>query len=135
MTTDPELLRRLREINALASFNRWLGVEVVHAAPGEADLALHRNAEHGQYVDLLHLGIVAALLDTSAGFAAATQVNSVLASHLSMDCLAAATGADFLAKGRVVKGGRRQIFATAELHKTGAETGLVATASVLLVPA
>jgi uncharacterized protein (TIGR00369 family) len=135
MTSEAELLKRLNAINQSAPFNRWLGFEVSRAAPGEVDLRLDRRPEHGQYSDLLHVGIVAALIDTCCGFAAATLVERVLASHFSIDCLAPALGQSFLAKGRVLKSGRRQIFASAELHAIGRGTlNLVAVGSAVLVP-
>jgi acyl-coenzyme A thioesterase PaaI-like protein len=61
----------------------------------------------------------------------------VLASHFSVNCLAPAVGHTFVARGRVVKPGRRQVFATAELYAQGADGGepkLVATGNALLVP-
>jgi len=60
----------------------------------------------------------------------------VLASHISVNCLAPATGDAFVARARVVKAGRRQVFAHAELFalRGGAEERLVATGSAILVP-
>ncbi len=131
----PELLERLNAINRSAAFNRWLAFDLLHAAPGEVELGLTRRPEHGQYSDLLHVGVVAALIDTCCGFAAATLVESVLASHFSIDCLAPASASSFRAKGKVVKFGRRQIFAKAELFAAdGGKTELVATGSAILIP-
>ncbi|WP_296731044.1 universal stress protein, partial [Variovorax sp.] len=60
----------------------------------------------------------------------------VLASHFSVDCIAPALGRAFVARGRVVKAGRKQVFTAAELFGE-AEDGtlkLVATGSTILVP-
>jgi acyl-coenzyme A thioesterase PaaI-like protein len=59
----------------------------------------------------------------------------VLASHISVNCLAPARGDAFVARARVVKAGRRQVFARAELFavRDDAEQ-LVATGDVILVP-
>ena len=53
-----------------------------------------------------------------------------------MNCLAPAVGSEFLAVGRVVKAGGKQIFTSGELralHDGGEK--LVATANAILVPA
>jgi uncharacterized protein (TIGR00369 family) len=135
MTDQPDLLRRIRDINKSAAFNRWAGFEVVRAVPGEVDLQMVRRPEHGQYTDFLHAGLIAALIDTACGFAAVTMVDRVLASHFSANCLAPAVGELFIAKGRVLRAGRKQFFTTAELlaFKDGNEK-LVATGNALLVP-
>jgi len=59
----------------------------------------------------------------------------VLASHISVNCLAPASGDAFVARARVVKAGRRQVFAHAELFALRGEAEhLVATGDVILVP-
>jgi uncharacterized protein (TIGR00369 family) len=135
MTSEPDLLRKLSGINQSAAFNRWAGFEVCRVVVGEADVRMERRPEHGQYSDFLHVGLVAALIDTCCGFAAATLFDRVLASHFSIDCLSPALGQSFLAKGRVLKAGRKQIFTNAELHAfDNGKSKLVATGTGILVP-
>src|SRR5262249_43226142 len=89
-----------------------------------------------QYSGYLHAGVIAALLDTPCGFAPASIVGQVTASHFSMNCLRPAVGRRFVARGTTLRAGRRQIFATAQLHaedQQGRRT-LVATGETLLVP-
>ena len=131
-----DVLQMLREVNATAAFNRWAGFEVVHAEPGLVDLRLAWRAEFGQYTGFLHAGMVSALVDTACGFAAATLVGpTVLASHCAVSYLAPARGETFLARARVVKPGRRQVFTRAELSARGddGDDVLVATGETLLV--
>ena len=130
---DP--LTLLRQINETATFNRWSGFEVIAAEPGYAEVAMPWRPEVGQYAGFLHAGLVGALLDTACGFAAATLVGRVLASHFSVNCLRPAVGERFVAKGRVVKPGKIQVFTRAELFAfaDGKET-LVATGETILVP-
>lgn len=133
--SEADLTRDLKRINTLAPFNRWAGFEVVSAAPGRAELRMTWREEAAQYAGFLHAGLVAALIDTACGFAAHTQVGMVLASHFSVSCLAPATGRVFLAEGRVVKAGKRQIFTRADLFAE-AENGdrrLVATGETILM--
>ena len=130
------MLDTLKTINASAAFNRWAGFEVTHAASGEAELRMAWREDMGQYAGFLHAGMVAALLDTVCGFAAVTVSGRVLASHFSVNCVAPAAGRHFVARGKVVKAGRRQVFAAAELfaQDDGDALKLVATGSAILVP-
>lgn len=131
------MLDTLRAINTTAAFNRWAGFEVTHVESGEAELCMDWRAEDmGQYAGFLHAGLIGAMLDTACGFAAATVAGQVLASHFSVNCLAPAVGTRFVARGRVVKAGRKQVFARAELHAQAddATLRLVATGEAILVP-
>lgn len=133
---DPgDLLGELKAINAMASFNRWAGFEIVSARPGEVELRMAWRPDIGQYADYLHAGLIGALIDTVCGFAAATVTRRLLASHFSVNCLSPAIGDSFVARGRIVKAGRKQIFTSAELfaEKDGASK-LVATGEAILVP-
>ncbi|KAF1070174.1 MULTISPECIES: PaaI family thioesterase [unclassified Variovorax] len=131
------MLDTIQALNRTAAFNRWAGFEVVRAEKGEAELRMAwREADMGQYAGFLHAGMIGALLDTVCGFAAATVAGRVLASHFSVDCMAPALGRVFVARGRVVKAGRKQVFTAAELFGE-AEDGtlkLLATGSTILVP-
>ena len=39
----------LKKIKRLAAFNRWCGIEVIHADQGEVAIALDGRDEFGQY--------------------------------------------------------------------------------------
>ena len=129
-------LERLIATNASAGFNRRAGFEVVAAENGRAEIHMPWSDEFTQYAGHLHAGMIAALLDTACGFAAATMAGSVTASHFSMNCLKPAVGRRFVAKGTMVQAGRRQVFAKAELFAEDDEgkTSLVATGETVLVP-
>jgi uncharacterized protein (TIGR00369 family) len=128
---DP--VARLREINKMAAFNRWCGIEVVSAKAGEAEIAMPWRQEVGQYAGFLHAGLVGALIDTACGFAAATLVGRVLASHYSVNCLRPAVGERFVARARVVKRGQSMVFTACELYAQAADgEKLVATGETLL---
>ncbi|WGT62036.1 PaaI family thioesterase [Variovorax paradoxus] len=131
------MLDTIQAINKTAAFNRWAGFEVTRAAAGEAELRMEwREEDMGQYAGFLHAGLIGAMLDTACGFAAATVAGRVLASHFSVNCLSPALGRAFIARGKVVKAGRKQVFATAELYGQGEGDSLklVATGSAILVP-
>jgi uncharacterized protein (TIGR00369 family) len=133
---DPSSVQQaLVEINASAAFNRWAGFGVTCGVVGEIELSLVWREEFGQYAGFLHAGMVGAMIDTACGFAAYTLAGRVLASHFAVNCLAPAIGESFVARARVVKAGRRQVFTAAELFaQRGDAERLVATGQTILVP-
>ena len=134
MPQSTEVLAHLRAVNDTAPFNRWCGIEVVSAVPGSAVLAMPWRAEAGQYSGFLHAGLIGALIDTACGFAAATLTGRVLASHYSVNCLRPAVGHRFIARAKVVKAGRSQVFTACELHAESDDgEKLVATGETLLL--
>lgn len=128
-----DTLARIQAINATSAFNRWSGIEVIRADAGTAEIAMPWREDVGQYTGFLHAGVVGALIDTACGFAAATVVGRVLASHYSVNCLRPAVGERFVARARVVKPGKTQVFTACELYAlTGVDEKLVATGETLL---
>lgn len=109
-------------------------IEVDLAEQGSVQISMPWRCEMGQYAGFLHAGLVGTLIDTACGFAAATTVGRVLASHYSVSCLRPAVGDRFIARARVVKPGKTQVFTACELFaRDGGEDKLVATGETLLV--
>lgn len=134
MKSHPDPLAQIRAINQSAAFNQWCGIEVISAEPGKVEIAMPWRNEVGQYSGFLHAGLIGALIDTACGFAAATVVGRVLASHYSVNCLRPAVGERFVARARVVKPGKSQVFTTCELYaQGGGAEKLVATGETLLL--
>lgn len=129
-----DFLAQIRAINQSAEFNRWCGLEVLAASPGLVEITIPWRKEVGQYTGFLHAGLVATLIDTACGYAAATVVGpSVLAAHFSVNCLRPATGDRFVARARVVRAGKSQVFTSCELFAyKGKDEKLVATGETLL---
>jgi uncharacterized protein (TIGR00369 family) len=136
MTGPAADLPLLRSVNQSAAFNQWAGFEVLEAERGRVELRLPWRPEFAQYAGFLHAGVVTALIDTACGFAAATVTGgAVVASHCAVNFLAPARGEAFVARARVVKAGRRQVFTTAEVSaEAEGATTLVASGETLLVP-
>jgi uncharacterized protein (TIGR00369 family) len=109
-------LAKLRAISKTSAFNEWLGLQVTAASEGSAELQLAWRNEFGQYSGLLHAGLIGALIDTACGFAAATITTGILASHYSVNCFRPAVAKTFIAQGRILKLGKRQIFCRAEIY-------------------
>ncbi len=135
MSPDDAARDAVIALNASAAFNRRVGFEVVSAGSGAAALRLPWRDDLGQYAGFLHAAMIAGMIDTACGFAAYTLVGNVLASHVAVNCLATAAGDAFVARARVVKAGRRQVFAHADLFALkGGDERLVATGDAILVP-
>ncbi|MEH6566583.1 MAG: PaaI family thioesterase [Halopseudomonas sp.] len=135
MQEDQELRDKIQEILPMAAFNRWLQLQLVAVAPGEVTLHLPWRNEFGQYSGFLHAGILGALIDTACGFAAITQTDRVLASQYTVRCLRPAVADTFVIRGWVVKPGRQQIFAAAEIYALGDEQRKpFAAGDAMLVP-
>ena len=133
MPTAADSLALIRSINQTSAFNRWCGIEVDSADAGAVQISMPWRGEVGQYSGFLHAGLIGALIDTACGFAAATVVGRVLASHYSVNCLRPAVGERFVARARVVKPGRSQVFTACELFAlSGSHEKLVATGETLL---
>ena len=134
MEQHANALARIRAINDTAAFNRWCGIEVLAAERGSVTISMPWRNEVGQYSGFLHAGLIGALIDTACGFAAATLVGRVLASHYSVNCLRPAVGHRFIARAKVVKPGKSQVFTSCELYaeSTSGEK-LVATGETLLL--
>ena len=131
----PPTLDAVAALNGSAAFNRWAGFEVLSAGDGRAELKLVWRPELGQYAGFLHAAMIGGMIDTACGFAAFTISGRVLASHFSVSCLAPASGDAFVARGQVVKAGRRQVFAHADLFAlNGTDERLVGTGDAILVP-
>jgi len=130
--SDP--LAQVRAVNQSSAFNQWCGIEVVSAEPGKVEISMPWRPEVGQYSGFLHAGLIGALIDTACGFAAVSIVGRVLASHYSVNCLRPAVGERFIARARVVKPGKSQVFTACELfaQARGIEK-LVATGETLLL--
>lgn len=139
--TDPnaaglrEFRERIEAVNARSGLNTFLGFEIIDVGNGTAELTMAWRPEAGQHHGFLHAGVLAALVDTACGYAAASLVGNVLTSHFSVNCLRPAVGERFVARAQVLKAGRVQAFVTCELRAMrGEEESLVATGDALLVP-
>ncbi len=115
MDSDNPLLNQLRQVSALSPFNQWLDLRVEDAEPGLVTLRLEWRDDFAQYSGHLHAALIGGLIDTACGFAAGTVAGNVTASQFSVRCLRPAKARTFRVTGRVVKAGKRQVFASAAL--------------------
>jgi uncharacterized protein (TIGR00369 family) len=114
--TDPD--SRIRASFARQSLMQTLGASVLRVAPGEVDLTAPILPGARQQHGAGHAGLTFALADTAAGYAALTSLpdgREVMTAEGKINLLAPALGDRLVARGRVVRAGRRLIVVTAEV--------------------
>lgn len=114
---DPDYELKVRESFAKQTAMTTLGASIASVAPGRVDLSLPFAPHIAQQHGFVHGGVIAAVLDSAAGYAAATLLPAeagILSVEFKVNFLAPATGSKFIFHGRVKKGGRQLSFTEAE---------------------
>lgn len=131
MTVDR--IAEVRERVDASTFHRAFGMTLEHVAEGEVDVALVAGAEHLNLMGTVHGGVLATLADTATGLAYRTVLEpgtTFTTIQLQITYLAAGRAGRIVARGRVVKRGRRTGYAEADV--VDAEDRLLARATALL---
>ena len=131
---DPQFESRVRASFERQRFMATLGAVLERIVPGEVAIAFTHRDELTQQHGFLHAGVMTSVLDSACGYAALSVMEpgaGVLSVELKVNMLAPATGARFVATGRVVRAGRTLIVCTGEVT-ADAEGELV---SVMLMQA
>ncbi len=133
---NPDYARVTRWLLNEAPFVRDLGIELVDFAPGQCTTRLDLTARHRQHDGYVHAGVQATIADHTAGAAASTLMAAgqmVLTAEFKISLLRPGQGERLYCMGRVLKPGKRLIFAEAEVHgEHEGERSLIAKASVTL---
>lgn len=109
---------RIRTSFARQSLMATLGAEVLSVADGAVTLAAPLTAGVRQQHGAGHAGLTFALADTAAGYAALTLMpegREVMTVEAKINLLAPALGERLVARGRVLRAGRRLVVVTAEV--------------------
>lgn len=109
---SPRIMQKIQTSFAAQSLMQTLGATLVSAAPGEtaisAPLAKGNLQQHG----FAHAGLTFAIGDSAAGYAALTMMpedHEVLTAEMKINLLAPGKGDHLIARGRVIKPGRRLV--------------------------
>jgi uncharacterized protein (TIGR00369 family) len=131
MTVDR--LAEIRDRVAASAFHSELiGMRLERVAEGEVDVALDLRPEHRNLVGTVHGGVIATIADTAAGLAYRTVLaegTQHVTSQLTVTFLAPGREGTIVARGYVVKRGKRSGYA--EVDVVDAEGALLARASAL----
>lgn len=124
---NPRFQDAVRESFARQNLMRTLGAELLRISPGEVDISLGWRDDLGQQSGVLHAGVLASIADSACGYAALTLMptgSDVVSVEFKMNLLAPARGAEFVARGRVVRAGKTITATAADVFADGT---LVAT--------
>lgn len=116
---DPKTVERLRERATKNPYVNYLGIEFTKIEEGVVEARMPLTDEQKQYSGVSHGGVLAALADTIAGFAAYTMTpldKDVLTAEMKISFLRAAWGKELIAKGYVIKPGRNVHFSECEIY-------------------
>jgi len=131
MTTFDDAAKDVRERFERSDFHsRWLALTLERVDPGEVDVAIDVRGHHLNLMGTLHGGMIATLADTATGLALRSSLDRGLTfttTQLGVTFLAAGREGRILAKGRVIKSGRR--FGYAEADVVDADGRLLARAT------
>ncbi|MGE5234222.1 MAG: PaaI family thioesterase [Acidobacteriota bacterium] len=118
MPLDPDFAVRVRESFVRQGLLRTLAAELTLVAPGEVHVEIPFSPTLTQQHGFLHAGATATIADTANGYAAQTLAppgSEVLAVEFKINLMAPAVGERFVARGRVLRPGRRLSVCLAEV--------------------
>ncbi len=121
---EPDYEERIRSSFAKQGLMRTLGASLVSVSPGLVEIAIRSDPAISQQHGFVHAGVLSAIADTSAGYAALSLMPAgagVLTTEFKINLVAPAVGDRFLARGRVVKAGRTLTLAQTEVSGKAAE--------------
>jgi len=122
-------------INGTSLFRNVLNGEVRHLGAGQCELYVALKPEHRQFLGSAHGGIVGALADDACAWACASMTGSLVTASYTINFLAPASGDALVARGQLVKAGRRVIVGKAEVYDIdGTTERLVSIYQATLAP-
>lgn len=107
---DPDYAQRVRDSFERQAAMRSLKVALTGLAPGRCELTMPYDPAFAQQHGFLHAGIVTAIADSAAGYAAYSLMpadSSVLTVEFKQNLLAPAKGETLVARAEVVRPGRQ----------------------------
>ena len=122
LTPSRESERRVRESFARQGLMQHLGAELVNVASGECEISCRPRPELSQQHGYVHAGVLAAIADSAAGYAALTLMpadSEVLTVEYKISLLASAEGEALRARGRIMRAGRTLTVCQSEVVAIG----------------
>jgi uncharacterized protein (TIGR00369 family) len=136
---DPRTEQRCRESFARQKMMAAIGAEILSVKAGECELAMPFDERFTQQHGFMHAGVITALVDTACGFASLSLMPddaAVLTTEFKVNLLSPARGERFIARGVVVRPGKKLMVCLGEVFaESGATRKQVAlmTASMMVM--
>lgn len=127
-TLNPDFEQDIREKLERQEFMKLMGFEVTKIEVGRIEGELILTPQHLQHKGFAHGGLIATLADIVAGFAAVSLVpkdHHVVTAELKVSYFHPGVGEKLLAKGYVIKPGRKLNFCEAEVYVVKADNTLL----------
>ncbi|MCT4556049.1 MAG: PaaI family thioesterase [Pelagimonas sp.] len=137
MTREEHIRRGFAQQSMMAT----IGAELTFVGEGRAEITAPLSKGFLQHNGFGHAGLTFTLGDTAAGFAAMTLMGldqAVVTSEIGVHLLSPAVGDLLIARGQVIKPGRRQIVSAADVYAVtdGAEKHIARlTGTMVPIPA
>ncbi|SIQ98469.1 PaaI family thioesterase [Pontibacter lucknowensis] len=133
-TYNPDFRADIKEKLERQEFMKLMGFEVTRIEVGRVEGELVLEQKHKQHKGFAHGGVIATLADIVAGFAAVSLVprgHHVVTAEIKVSYFHPGVGDKLIAKGFVLKQGRKLNFCEAEVYvvKGAEEPLLIAKAS------
>ena len=133
---NPNFKERVRTYIQKQHFLEYVGFEITDIEEGRIEGFLEIKQFHKQQRDFVHGGLVATLADVVAGFAAYTLVpedHHVVTAELKVSYLNPGLGDTLMAKGWVLKQGKKMNFCESEVWSVnGDQKTLIAKATTTM---
>ena len=118
----------LDSILEVSFFRSILGGSIDQFGEGRCQISMAVKPEHRQFLGAVHGGIVGTLADDACGWACASVAGKLVTASYTINLLAPAMGDVLIARGVLLKAGRRIIVGRADVYSSGdGEEKLVAT--------
>lgn len=138
MGTREDRIATVRGRVERSRFNPWVGMRLERLADGEADFSLDVRPEHLNLMGGLHGGVISSLADTATGVAMHSALDdgwTHVTTSLHVTFLASGREDDrVLARGRVLRRGRRFGYAEADVARADGSLLARASATFLIQP-
>ena len=128
---NPEYEKAIRESFEKQRLMQTFGAMLVSIALGEVVIELPKREDLTQQHGYLHAGVITAVIDSACGYAALSLMppdNEVLSAEYKINLLSPADGEKLIAKGLVIKPGRKLYVCRGEAYsvKDGMEKHVAA---------
>ncbi len=135
---SPQTEARIKASFAAQAMMTTLGAKLAHISRGEVEIVAPILPGSLQQHGFAHAGLTFAIGDSAAGYSALSIMpddSEVLTSEMKIHLLAPARGNLLVARGRVIKPGRRLVIVQADVYaRTGTDEVHVALLTGTMVP-
>ncbi len=135
---SPEIERKIRLSFAAQPMMTTLGADLAEVEEGRVDIHAPILPGSRQQHGFAHAGLTFAIGDSAAGYSALSVMpieNEVLTTEMKIHLLAPARGDRLIARGRVVRPGRRLVIVQADVYaETAGEETHVALLTGTMIP-